>query len=473
MKYKNEISFRLVAYTDPAGKFSPNAVRNGNEDNFYVDDDLTDGTTNSSAQDEIVHLGDKGMLMVVADGMGGMNAGEVASQIAIDTVKSAFSANSVSNSIVANVQTRQKYLEHVIKTADKNIKSEARKDRSHEGMGSTIIMAWLYGDELTISWCGDSRAYIFNEKSGIRLISQDHSYVQELVNKGVLTYDQTFDHPQNNIITRSLGDPTKEARPESKTLKVGKGDIILLCSDGLSGVLRDRKTYDANGQLLPEENLEDIIRANTSSMKACQEALWEAAERGGWYDNVTAILCQITDGPESKWSTNPSNTTSNSANSSKKRNYLFLLVGCVVMAAIVAAFFIGRGTGGFYKSNELSADSIPPIVVDSVSVDSVQDEDPELQSVQTSSVNDQASKVEPNQSVQEQIKKQAEEIDDTALKGNDLTKINKVESKDKNLKRNGLNEISKKLKQTTSDNPVSPENPNKKENDTHNPLNDK
>lgn len=279
MKQKNKISFRLVAYTDAAGKYSAEAVRSGNEDNFFVDDDLTDNTTNKVAQDEIIQLGDLGMLMVVADGMGGMNAGEVASQIAIDTVKDSFVTDSLKDSVTATAQSRQKYMEQVIKKADKNIKSEARTDSSREGMGSTIIMAWLYEDELTISWCGDSRAYLFNEKSGIRLISQDHSYVQELVNKGLLTYAQTFDHPQNNIIIRSLGDPTKDAKPESKTLKVGKGDIILLCSDGLSGVLRDRKTYDDKGQLYPEENLEDIIRAHTGSMKECREALWIAAER--------------------------------------------------------------------------------------------------------------------------------------------------------------------------------------------------
>ena len=346
MKKRQNISFRLVSYTDAAGKYTPEAFRSGNEDNFYVDDDLTDSTTNRVAQDEVLQLGELGMLMVVADGMGGMNAGEVASQIAVDTVKSAFNAEALTASVTASSQSRQKYLEQVIRQADKNIKSEARKDSSREGMGSTIIMAWLFDDELTISWCGDSRAYIFNDKSGIRLISQDHSYVQELVNKGMLTYDQTFDHPQNNIITRSLGDPTKDARPESKTLKVGKGDIILLCSDGLSGVLRDRKTYDTNGQLFPEENIEDIIRTHTSSMKECREALWIAAERGGWYDNVTAILCQITDGPESLWATTPATSNASNGNNHKNKTWLFVGGGLLFAAAIIAAFFIGKWSNG-------------------------------------------------------------------------------------------------------------------------------
>lgn len=259
------------------------------------------------------------MLMVVADGIGGVNAGEVASQITVDSVKAAFAVTSLTASVLATSQSRQKYLEQSIKQADKKIKLAAQEDCHREGMGSTIIAAWLFKDELTISWCGDSRAYIFNEKSGIRLISKDHSYVQKLVNLGLLTYDQTFDHPHNNIITRSLGDPTKDAKPESKVLKVGKGDIILLCSDGLSGVLRDRKTYDDKGQPYPEENIEDIIRSHTSSMKECREALWAAAERGGWYDNVTAILCQITDGPESVWSACP--TTSDAGNCDNTKGY--------------------------------------------------------------------------------------------------------------------------------------------------------
>lgn len=400
---KQKILFRLVSYTDAAGKFSPNAFRSGNEDNFYVDDDLTDQTTNKVAQDEVCQLGELGILMVVADGMGGLNAGEVASQIAVDTVKSAFNVDSLTNSVIATPQVRQNYLEQVIKQADKNIKMVAQKDQGCEGMGSTIIIAWLFNDELTISWCGDSRAYLFNEKSGIRLISRDHSYVQELVNKGLLTYDQTFDHPQNNIITRSLGDPTKDAQPESKTLKVGKGDIILLCSDGLSGVLRDRKTYDTNGQLFPEDNIEDIIRAHTSSMKECREALWLAAERGNWYDNVTAILCQITDGPESLWATYPVESYASKSHNNKLRRWQFIGVGLLIIMAIFAAFFIGKWSPG--PIDERQNDSIKTEKNDSsqfVGHENVMTPDDRT-----------ATEPEKKPTVQEQIKKQAETKADT------------------------------------------------------------
>ncbi len=467
MKKTQNISFRLVSYTDAAGKYSPEAFRSGNEDNFYVDDDLTDNTTNRVAQDEVLQLGELGMLMVVADGMGGMNAGEVASQIAIDTVKSVFNTEALTASITSTSQSRQKYLEQVIKQADKSIKSEARKDSSREGMGSTIIMAWLFDDELTISWCGDSRAYIFNEKSGIRLISQDHSYVQELVNKGMLTYDQTFDHPQNNIITRSLGDPTKDARPESKTLKVGKGDIILLCSDGLSGVLRDRKTYNANGQLFPEENIEDIIRAHTSSMKECREALWIAAERGGWYDNVTAILCQITDGPESLWATTPAIYAASNGNNRKNKVWLFVGVGLLIIAAIVSAFFIGKGSHGQVDDDKSLNDSISEVKTDSATIiDSVPTEKA------VTPIEETTTEVKDKPSVQEQIKKQAEEKVDTTSLPNGLTKIEKGDSgKKPNSKGNSkLTPIEDKFKKDNTDNPLAPANP-KKDNITDNPLN--
>lgn len=431
MKKEHNISFRLVAYTDAAGKYSPDAIRGGNEDNFFVDDDLSDSIPSSVSQDEVLQLGSLGMLMAVADGMGGMNAGEVASQIAIDTVKAAFRKESLTESVVATSQSRQKYLEDVIKVADKNIKSEARKDRNKEGMGSTIILAWLYNDDLSISWCGDSRAYIFNDNSGIRLISQDHSYVQELVNKGLLTYEQTFDHPQNNIITRSLGDPTKEAKPESKTLKVGKGDVILLCSDGLSGVLRDRKTYDLNGRLLPEENLEDIISTHTSSMKECREALWEAAEREGWYDNVTAILCQILEGPISIWGAD----NIPSPDIPKKRTKLKWIVTVALLLVIIAigvAFLLGERRGSVITEETILTDTI---VTPSASVsDSALKEEVKAESIKVA--NPEASSSEVSTVVKESVETQkssgkAQKEDQKSEKGkslqqpSELTKINK------------------------------------------------
>lgn len=292
----NRIKFKMVAYTDAAGKFSADAPRNGNEDNFFFAYDLSKDAPSKGEPDTDTLLSDCGLLMVVADGMGGMNAGEVASQIAVDTVSDFFAPGKITVELAKDYQKRKKYMEQVIGEADIRIKKDAKLNAEHMGMGSTIIMAWIVGDELTLSWCGDSRAYRYNPVGGIELLSKDHSYVQELADKGIIKYEDTFDHPQGNIITRSLGDVTQKAIPETALFKIYNNDIILLCSDGLSGVLRDKKTYDADGELIEGENLEDIISVNRDSLKKCREALWIAAEKADWYDNVTVVLCEIKSG---------------------------------------------------------------------------------------------------------------------------------------------------------------------------------
>lgn len=292
----DRIIFRMAAWTDAAGKYDPEAPQDGNEDNYYIDDDLSDATPSHVVADKDVNLSDCGALMAIADGMGGMNAGEVASQIAHDTVAEYFAPGKITPQLAETHEKRCRYMERVIREADRRIKSDSCHNDEHESMGSTLIMAWLVGRDLSVTWIGDSRAYRFNPRTGIESLSKDHSYVQELVDKGIITYEQTFEHPQGNVVTRSLGDKSQKASPESRLYKVNDGDIILLCSDGLSGVLRDCKTYDENGELYQGDNLEDVIRANSSSMRECREALWAAAERAEWYDNVTAILCEIRSG---------------------------------------------------------------------------------------------------------------------------------------------------------------------------------
>ena len=295
---EKRITFRLAAYTDPAGKWSETAPKKGNEDDLFVDSDLSAEVQGSFVADKETSLSDAGCLMVVADGMGGMNAGEVASAIAVETVRAAFEGKNLTSEILATSASRVRYMENIVVRADAAVKKRSKEDQSCEGMGSTLIMAWLYGNELSVTWCGDSRAYLFRESAGIRQISKDHSYVQSLVDKGDITEVEAFDHPYGNIITRNLGDPEKKAAPDSVTLPVYKGDVILVCSDGLSGVLRDRKSYDREGNLIPGDNLEDIIRCNRRTMTSCREALWAAAEAADWYDNVTAVLCEITDGED-------------------------------------------------------------------------------------------------------------------------------------------------------------------------------
>lgn len=354
------ITFRMVAYTDAAGKYSETAFRNGNEDNFYVDDDLSDDIPAHMSHDTLTTLSDCGLLMAVADGMGGMNAGEVASQIAVDTVAEYFAPGRITPKLAANVDARTKYLEDVIREADRRIKADARSNSEHDGMGSTIILAWIVGDQLTVSWCGDSRAYRFNPANGLEMLSEDHSYVQELVKRGVLTYEQTFAHPQGNIVMRSLGDPNKAAEPETRQFGLCKGDIILLCSDGLSGVLRDRPTFDDDNQLLPGDTIEDIMREHYDSLAQCREALWTAARHADWYDNVTAILCRIVDGAPKAVARQHETAKPVNPRLTAKQKLLRtgLAVVIVVVIGLIAFLFrenISRTVCGMFNGN----DSIP------------------------------------------------------------------------------------------------------------------
>lgn len=280
---KNSYYFQFTAFSDAAGKYDPTAPKEGNEDNLFYSLNLSEATFSDQEFKEWLPLNELGLLMVVADGMGGMNAGEVASQIAIDTVKFFFSPGKLTKKTAENDSSRQAYLEKVIVAADEQVKQMATQREDRKGMGSTLILLWLYKDRLTISWIGDSRAYRYNEKIGLQPLSKDHSFVQELVDKGDITYEQSFDHPQGNIITRSLGDPTKKAKPDTRHFKVYDGDILLLCSDGLSGVLRDNE-------------IQSIIAANYDTVHRCQENLWKAARDADWYDNVTTLLCKFSGG---------------------------------------------------------------------------------------------------------------------------------------------------------------------------------
>lgn len=349
---KKNITFKLLAYSDAAGKFNPDAPLNGNEDNFYVDDDISDDIPGRCQMDTVLHMSDCGCLMVVADGMGGMNAGEVASDIAISTVKEMFSPGMVSVKIAESSENRRRYLENVIKEADKRIKNDAKTNPEHDGMGSTIIMAWVVGDKVTVSWCGDSRAYRFNPVNGIEPLSRDHSYVQELVNRGDLKYEDTFEHPQGNIVTRSLGDPNNSARPETREFNIYTGDIILLCSDGLSGVLRDKKTKDHNGNYYPGENIEDIIYSNCSSLSKCKDALMSAAERADWYDNVTVLMCQIIDGlPNAVKRLRPNDINQNENQSQYENKRIPLKYSFI---ASVVCFLLGLGLGWWFTYSHYS-----------------------------------------------------------------------------------------------------------------------
>lgn len=272
------IKFRLAAKTDVG------LVRTNNEDNFQAASDLSNGRMNW-VNNEICSLGSKGALIVVADGMGGMNAGEVASELAIETVREYFAPENLTDDILKNRFTIEKYMNEVIVAADARIKSKAKNNPETRGMGTTIVIGWVLDGKLYVSWCGDSRAYIYNPAAGLHQISKDHSYVQSLVDKGTISREDAFDFPDSNIITRCLSDGGSKAKPESllRPYDLCDNDIIMLCTDGLSGMIRDNE-------------MEDVIRGCENDMDALVDNLIQAACDAEGSDNITICLCQILQG---------------------------------------------------------------------------------------------------------------------------------------------------------------------------------
>lgn len=315
--------YRLAARCEAAGR--PN-----NEDNFHINADIAAGSKQFKG-DEVLNLGSKGAVLVVCDGMGGMNAGEVASAIAVKTINEWFDTNRINNDVLATDATRCEYIKNAIQAADANIKKESKADEAKSGMGSTIVMVWLLEGKAYVGWCGDSRAYKYNPNNGLVQMSHDHSYVQELVDSGKLSPELAFDHPNGNIITRSLGDPRGAAQPDVKVFNLDENDEILLCSDGLCGVLRNNE-------------IEKVLQNNTTSMVGSRDALWEAARAAGWHDNVTIIIAQIMPKETKPDSTNKGTTEGSGKGfklPAKIKKYAFI-AACAIAVVVLTLLLLHK-----------------------------------------------------------------------------------------------------------------------------------
>jgi serine/threonine protein phosphatase PrpC len=207
----------------------------------------------------------KGALYLVADGMGGHQAGEVASQNAVGAVIREYYADP--NSDVGTSLVR------AFRLANQQIHEQAQADQTKVGMGTTLVAAVILGPKVYIANVGDSRAYLIGQK-GITQITEDHSWVEEQVRAGLLTADQARRHPQRNLVTRALG--TKPAvEVDLFEGQMGPGDRLLLCSDGLTNHVE------------PVE-LEAVTREN-SPQQAAEILISRANERGG-SDNITVLI---------------------------------------------------------------------------------------------------------------------------------------------------------------------------------------
>lgn len=269
----SETKIKICAGTDMG------LVRQNNEDNFVVCANLKESLWTLPQTDEFIDLGEYGALLVVADGMGGANAGEVASGLAIQMAKESFAPEQIEK-VIDSEKDMLEYMKKVVKAADKSILNTSKNDNDTQGMGTTIVIAWVFKKKAYICWCGDSRCYVYNSNIGLTQLSKDHSFVQELVDKGELNATLANDHPLSNVITRCLGDEDKHAIPDTRIYDLHDGDVLLLCSDGLSGPCSDN-------------DIMEVINEHKDNMPNCCNALLDAALDGGGYDNVTVGLCAI------------------------------------------------------------------------------------------------------------------------------------------------------------------------------------
>lgn len=240
------------------GKSDVGKVRELNEDSFFIE---------GFAEEKPFGF------CVLADGMGGHNAGEVASSMAVDII---------SREILASEETDNnaeiaRFLTAALDFANNEIYNESVTDSSKAGMGTTAVILYITGDIAYIANIGDSRAYILEDGS-LRQLTVDHSVVQKLVESGSITAEDARVHPERNIITKALGTEPEE-NYDIFEIPIKPGDRLLLCSDGLSDMLTDNE-------------IGEILNRNLSDEETGNILISEANEHGG-NDNITVLLLTV------------------------------------------------------------------------------------------------------------------------------------------------------------------------------------
>ena len=206
-------------------------------------------------------------LFVVADGMGGAQAGEVASRIAVEAFEEGLTESG----------SPEEQLADRVREANRQIYERSRAEHGREGMGTTLTAAYVDDAHLAIAHVGDSRAYLFRDGELTRL-THDHSLVDELVRQGKLTEEQAAEHPQRSIITRALG-PEADVDVDTFTYPVRAGDVLLLCSDGLTS-------------MVSEDRVAEVLGSSQTLDEAGDRLIRDANEAGG-RDNITVVLFRL------------------------------------------------------------------------------------------------------------------------------------------------------------------------------------
>jgi PPM family protein phosphatase len=209
-------------------------------------------------------------LFAVADGMGGAKAGEVASAVAVEAVEGARESD----------EPVEAQLAEIVRDANRRIYDLAVADESRRGMGTTLTLAKVHADEVSLAHVGDSRAYRLRDGE-LSQLTRDHSLVAELERSGQITAEAAEHHPQRSIITRALG-PEPDVEVDTYTLAGRDGDVFLICSDGLTSMISDDEVAS--------------ILGSARSLDEAADALVRAANQSGGKDNITVILFRLGEG---------------------------------------------------------------------------------------------------------------------------------------------------------------------------------
>ena len=265
-KVAGEVTLHVFGRTDVG------QIREHNEDNFLIAD-LTRQSRSLLENDRTQTVGPRGNVLGVCDGMGGAAAGEVASQLAVDIIYDVLCADPAPESH----DELARRLVQAVEEAGIRIFNEARADRSRRGMGTTSTIAALMDSRLFLAQVGDSRAYILRNGQLVQ-VTRDQSLVTQLIEAGQLTEEEaeTFEH--NNIILQALG-TADSVQVDLTYVDLRRGDRLMLCSDGLSGMIR-------------ADEIRQVLLTFADPLQACRE-LTDRANAAGGHDNITVIVADF------------------------------------------------------------------------------------------------------------------------------------------------------------------------------------
>ena len=240
---------------------------------FYGLSDIGKKRTENQDKIYVANENDEIKLFILADGMGGANAGSVASSTAVDFTKNYILKN------ISNIHLDRESIENLIKEAmyeaNNFVFDKSNEKNDYSGMGTTLITTLLYRNKVYIGHIGDSRVYRIR-KNIIRQLTKDQSYVQALVDSGSITKEEAQKHPQKNVLLKVLG-CEKNVEPDIITKGFLKEDILLICTDGLTNMIDNKEIYD-------------MIMKNQNDMKVATENLIKEANSRGGYDNISVVL---------------------------------------------------------------------------------------------------------------------------------------------------------------------------------------